>query len=326
MEGAQDSGGRGPLTLAPARAPARAKRLHFLERHLIENAVNPIGWLRTGGSGRRYSGLRLTGGGTNFIISQRHRMKPATQMVLRFAASLFAYILLFATPFYPQNDLLQKYAIGSLAGVIVVLMVGVLTRRVGVLAGGFALVFLLPAAWCFSLLMYELSPVGSDRSKAEARELLTESVSVFKFKGGQSEIRRLLRKSNSLRYDGYTRYLDGGSMGFVFSNQEDKVFLVFVPNPYHGEGIGLEDGRKFQRILVVAKAEFSDDELLELHMGSRAEAKVIRLVRSSLQENLPVERREEIFLLLEILAERAFDWESFQKATSHSGLPRAKGR
>jgi hypothetical protein len=253
-------------------------------------------------------------------------MKPPTRTVLRFLASLFAYVLFFATGFCPWNDLLQKLVTGSLVTIVVVLMAGALVRGSGILVRGFAFVLLIPAVWYLSILVYRLSPVGSDRSKAETEELLRASSSVFRFGGAQSETRRLLRRSSSLRYTGCARYLDGGSMGFVFSNQEAKAFVVFVPNPNLAEGIGLEDGRKFQRILLVANGEFTPDEPLELRMGSRAEAKVMWLVRSTLQENLPADRREEVFLLLEILAERTFDWETFQKRDFGSGLPRAKGR
>ena len=142
-------------------------------------------------------------------------MKPTTKMALRFAASLFVYILFFVTPFCPWNDLVQKFVTGSLATIVGVLMVGALVRGAGILARGFALVLLIPAVWYFSLLVYRLSPVGSDRSKAEAQELLTESVSIFKFDAPQAEVRRVLRKSISLRYVGCARYLDGGSMGFI---------------------------------------------------------------------------------------------------------------
>lgn len=253
-------------------------------------------------------------------------MKPTTKMAVRFTASLFAYFFFFVTPFCPWNDLLQKLVTGSLATIVVVFMVGALVRGTGILARGFALVLLIPAVWYFSLLVYRLSFVRGDRSKAETEELLRASVSIFKFNGAQSQTRRLLRRSSSLQYTGCARYLDGGLMGFVFSNQEAKAFVVFVPNPGNAEGIALEDGRKYQKILVVAKGEFAPDEPLELRVGSRTEAKVMRLVRSALQENLPAERREEVFLLLEILAERNFDWEGFQEECLDTSLPKAKGR
>jgi hypothetical protein len=277
----------------------------------------------------------------DFIISQRQSMKPGTKMWARFVASLLAYGLIFATPFYPLgdliqktvsdpiqqnlNDLFQRFVIGSLTAIIIVLMVGMLIRGSGILTRGFALLLLCPAVWFFSLLIYELSPVGNSRSKAEAHELLMESISIFKFNGSQSEIRRLIRKSSSLGYIGCARYLDGNSLGFVFTNQEAKTFLVFVPNPGWAEGIRIEGGVKVQRILIVGRQEFSEDETSELRMGSRAEAKVMRLVRSALQGKLEAERREDVFLLLEILAERSFDWTCIGYR-GDTPLPRAKGR
>ncbi len=254
-------------------------------------------------------------------------MKPVTKMAFRFAASLFAYILFFLTPFCPWNTLIQDFVRGSLAAIVVVVMVSVLIRRPGFLSRGFALVVLVPAAWYFSLLVYQLSPVGSDRSKAETEGLRRESVTLFRSDGPQSEVRKLLRESSSFRYIGCARYLDGGSMGFVFTNQQARAFVLFVPCPNAtAEKDGVEDEHKFQKIFITAHLEFPPDEPVELRMGSRAEAKVMRLVRSALQENLPVERREEVFLLLEILAERTFDWKTFQEACFDSGLPRAKGR
>jgi hypothetical protein len=277
-------------------------------------------------SSREIGWAALTIDRTGLILSQRHSMKPASEMASRFVASASAYILLFATPFCPMNNLAQKLVVGSLSAIIAVLMVGVLIRRSGFLANGLAVVLLLPAAWFLSLFVYELSPVGSDRSKVEARELFTDSVSVFKLNAPQREARRLLRRSSSLRYYGCGRYLDGGSMGFIFSNQETKAFVVFVPNPGWPQGIILQNGRQFQRIQIVANAEFSDEEPVELRIGSRAEAKVIRLVRSSLKQNLAADRQEEVFLLLEILGTRTFDWAGFQAACLDSPLPRAKGR
>ena len=114
-------------------------------------------------------------------------------------------------------------------------------------------------------------------------------------------------------------------MGFVFTNQAAKQFVVFVPNPGLAGGVVEKDGRKIQRILIVSEMEFASEEPLELAVQSRAEAKASRLIQSALQASLPDARRGEIYALLEIMAERTFDWDTFQKGDAHI-IPRAKGR
>jgi hypothetical protein len=153
------------------------------------------------------------------------------------------------------------------------------------------------------VLMGSLALAGCDRSHVEAR--------------------RALASSTALRYVGCALYLDGGSMGFMFTNQAAQPFVVFVPNPWLGEGVVEKDGRKIQKVLMVSKKEFASEEPMELPVRSRAEAKVSRLVQTALQESLSEDRREEIYSLLEILAERTFDWDAFQKGHI---IPRAKGR
>jgi hypothetical protein len=133
-----------------------------------------------------------------------------------------------------------------------------------------------------------------------------------------AEARRRLASSTSLRYVGCGFYLDGGSMGFMFTNQAAQHFLVFVQNPWHGEGVIEKDGRKIQRVLIASTKEFALEEALELPVHSRAEAKVTQLVHSALQESLPDEQRAEILCLLDIVTERTFDWETWENTPNHS--------
>jgi hypothetical protein len=114
-------------------------------------------------------------------------------------------------------------------------------------------------------------------------------------------------------------------MGFIFTNQAAQEFLVFVPNPWLGEGVIEKDGRKIQKIYIVSKREFASAVPLALPVHSRTEARVCQLVQSALQEGLPEDRREEIYSLLAILTERAFDWDGFSKYLD-AQIPRAKGR
>ena len=134
----------------------------------------------------------------------------------------------------------------------------------------------------------------------------------------------LLNTSRSLHYVGTSRYNDGGSIGFVFTNQNSRVFTLFVWSPNYGEGIVEIDGKKIQRILLILVKEFREDQTLELRVGSRQEARVIKLVQTALQDDLPDEQREEIYTLLEVLKERTFDWRALD--ASHGYIPRAKGR
>jgi hypothetical protein len=136
------------------------------------------------------------------------------------------------------------------------------------------------------------------------------------------DAKELLRTSTSFGYIGTARYLDGGSFGFIFTNQNAKLLLVFVPNPWAAEGVVTKNGKKVQKVLISHTKEPASDELLELPWYSKTEARIMQLVRSALQQNLPEEKREEIFSLLEVLATRSFDWDSVEKS---GGVPRAKG-
>src|SRR2546426_1945110 len=104
------------------------------------------------------------------------------------------------------------------------------------------------------VLMGSLALAGCDRSHWEARKILASRT--------------------SLRYVGCALYLDGGSMGFMFTNQAAQPFVVFVPNPWLGEGVVEKDGRKIQKVLIVSKKEFPSEEQLELPVDSRTQAKV----------------------------------------------------
>ena len=136
-----------------------------------------------------------------------------------------------------------------------------------------------------------------------------------------SEARALVRTSESLNYAGFCVYSDGGSVGFVFTNQATQEVLIFLPNPGLAEGVVEKNGRKLQRVLVAPRMEFSSEEPMELKSRSRAEAKTTRLIRSALRTPNPDQKRQEVESLLEVIAERSFDWATFKAGYSET-IPR----
>jgi len=75
---------------------------------------------------------------------------------LRFTVSLLAYVIFFVRPIYTPSNPVQELVGGSLAAVVLVLMLAVVIRGPGVLARLLAFVVLSPAAWYFSLFVYQL--------------------------------------------------------------------------------------------------------------------------------------------------------------------------
>jgi len=115
-----------------------------------------------------------------------------------------------------------------------------------------------------------------------------------------------------LAYEGAGYYLDGGSIGFFFKTEAGKSFVVFVVNPYMGEGVVERGGRKIQRVIIAPEREFGREQELELEPGSKEERRVISLAQTALRRDLPGGEFYDVKTLLEILESRHFDWKAFE--------------
>jgi hypothetical protein len=136
-----------------------------------------------------------------------------------------------------------------------------------------------------------------------------------------AETRSVIWKSTSLGYLKTSEYLDGGSVGFVFTNQCGQTVMIFVRTPKGtitptGEELypygQLPKGEmQIPRLLVSSETMFRDRQAYVLDVGSWTEKKLIELITKVLHSDLSNEQRQQVSMALAAITERRFDWYKF---------------
>jgi hypothetical protein len=124
------------------------------------------------------------------------------------------------------------------------------------------------------------------------------------FKQWRRTTATILDQSHDATFVAVSLYLDGGSLGYSFTNHLG-IITAFLPNP------GIEDKEmglvRNQRIFL-GQPE-SGLKGIELKSGSQTERKLKTLVQTAAAKDMPPEYRAELDRFLEGLTTREFDWQ-----------------
>ena len=119
-----------------------------------------------------------------------------------------------------------------------------------------------------------------------------------------------VRQSRDVSLVGVADYLDGGSIGYVFTNQLGS-FTVFLPHPFMRDDW---DGEKMEwkvtdQQMFVGPPSAGEDGI-EVKTGSGIERKLKTLAGTARAAATDAERRMHLDRFLQALDTREFDWSS----------------
>ena len=160
------------------------------------------------------------------------------------------------------------------------------------------------------ILLWSANEAGERKSFAEWREGLEEWREAVREREKTSGL--LLRSEEAALVE-MGIYLDGGSVGYGFTNQLGS-YVIFLPHPFgrknwDGETAGW---RVTDQELFVGPVSAGRDGL-EVKIGSKFERKLKALTESAKRTAQDTEHMDHLDRIMKVIETREFDWTDFRE-------------